>query len=221
MNGSRDCELSKTDEELLELCKHQDQEALHVLFRRHERPVYSLLLKMLSNKEDAEDALADVFVKVWKSANAFKGNSKFTTWLFRIATNTARDFLRSRRVRPEVSMEDTILADKNSVGQNVEYADPVKSVIAIDEHANTIKALEKLSEEDRLLITLYHINELEYDEIAEITGNSISNLKVKLFRARQRLRKLCEEQDEDYGNGKVRTDTANTSRLQQGASDCS
>src|SRR5208283_4224378 len=98
-----------SNEELLELCKRQDQEALGVLFRRHERPVYNLLYRMLSNHEDAEEALAEVFVKVWRAAASFKGEAKFTTWLFRIASNTARDYLRSRKSRPEVSVEEVVV----------------------------------------------------------------------------------------------------------------
>ena len=102
-------DFSMSNEELLELCKRQDQDALRVLFRRHERPVYSLLYRMLSNHEDAEEALAAVFIKVWRGATGFKGDAKFTTWLFKIASNTARDTLRSRRLRQEVSIEDVVI----------------------------------------------------------------------------------------------------------------
>ncbi|MCE5199859.1 sigma-70 family RNA polymerase sigma factor, partial [bacterium] len=109
MNSAVEYDFGQSNEELLDACKRQDQEALRVLFRRHERPVYNLLLRMLSKHEDAEDALAEVFVKVWRSAAGFKGDSKFTTWLYRIASNTARDHLRSRQVRPEVSIEDVIV----------------------------------------------------------------------------------------------------------------
>ena len=84
MEKAVDHDFSVSNEELLEMCKRQDHEALRVLFKRHERPVYGLLLRMLSNHDDAEEALADVFVKVWRGAAKFKGDSKFTTWLFRI-----------------------------------------------------------------------------------------------------------------------------------------
>ena len=102
-------DFSVSSEELLEQCKRQDQEALRLLLKRHERPVYSLLYRMLSNHEDTEEALAEVFVKVWRGAAFFKGDAKFTTWLYRIASNTARDFLRSRKSRQEVSIEDVVI----------------------------------------------------------------------------------------------------------------
>ena len=109
MEQGADYDFSISNEELLELVKRQDQEALRLLFRRHERPIYSLLFRMLNNHEDAEEALADVFVKVWRGAASFKGSAKFTTWLFTIASNTARDRLRSRKTRQEVAMEDVVI----------------------------------------------------------------------------------------------------------------
>lgn len=213
-------DFSMSNEELLELCKRQDQEALRVLFRRHERPVYSLLYRMLSNHEDAEEALAAVFVKVWRGASGFKGDAKFTTWLFKIASNAARDTLRSRKLRQEVSIEDVVINEaetQSRTGRAV--GDPVKAALDAVERALVTRAMLKLAEEDRLLISLYHFQERDYDEIAEITDIPASNLKVKLFRARRRLRKLCAEVENGEGENEVRTDTTESSGLQQGAAD--
>ena len=213
-------DFSMSNEELLELCKRQDQEALRLLFRRHERPVYSLLLRMLSNHEDAEEALAAVFVKVWRGASGFKGDAKFTTWLFKIASNTARDILRSRRLRQEVSIEDVAINEAETQSRSGSVAgDPVKAALIAEERALISRAMRELSEEDRLLISLYHFQERDYDEIAEITDIPASNLKVKLFRARQRLRKLCAEMEKGDGENEVRTDTTQSSGLQQGAAE--
>jgi len=213
-------DFSMSNEELLELCKRQDQEALRVLFRRHERPVYSLLYRMLSNHEDAEEALAAVFVKVWRAAAGFKGDSKFTTWLFRIASNTARDTLRSRRLRQEVSIEDVVINEAETQSRSGSaVGDPVKAALIAEERALISRAMQELTEEDRLLISLYHFQERDYDEIAEITDIPASNLKVKLFRARQRLRKLCAEMEKGDGENEVRTDTTQSSGLQQGAAE--
>ena len=213
-------DFSMSNEELLELCKRQDQDALRVLFRRHERPVYSLLYRMLSNHEDAEEALAAVFVKVWRAAAGFKGDSKFTTWLFRIASNTARDTLRSRRLRQEVSIEDVVINEAETQSRSGSVAgDPVKAALIAEERALISRAMQELTEEDRLLISLYHFQERDYDEIAEITDIPASNLKVKLFRARQKLRKLCAEMEKGDGENEVRTDTTQSSGLQQGAAE--
>lgn len=216
MSGVEDYDFSVSNEELLDLCKRQDQEALRVLLRRHERPVYSMLFRMLSNHEDAEEALADVFVKVWRNAAGFKGDCKFTTWLYKIAANTARDRLRSRMIRREVSIEDVVLDEAATVSK---ADDPAKQVIDADEVSRITAAMSGLSDEDRLLVSLYHFQELDYGEIQEITGIPAANLKVKLFRARERLRKLCVEKEKGGGTDEMRKDTTDSSGLQQGSAE--
>ncbi len=212
-------DFSVSNEELLELCKQQDQEALRLLLRRHERPVYSLLYRMLSNHEDTEEALAEVFVKVWRGAAFFKGDAKFTTWLYRIASNTARDFLRSRRSRHEVSMEGTAINEIELREQSgADTGDPEKRAIEAEGRARILRAMNELSDDDRLLISLYHFREFDYESISKITGTSPNNLKVKLFRARQRLRKVCAalEEGDKY---ELRTHTTESAGLQQEAAE--
>lgn len=218
MERSGDYDFSASNEELLELCRRQDQEALRLLFRRHERPVYNLLFRMLSNREDAEEALAEVFVKVWKSAGGFKGDAKFTTWLYKIASNTARDRLRSRQVRKEVFIDDQMI-DESALcePQFIAVNDPEKSAIIADEKALLMKSMQELSEEDRMLISLYHFQECDYEEVSQITGIPAANLKVRLFRARQRLRKLCVWFESEGGADEMRIDTTGSAGLQQRA----
>ena len=220
MERSVDYDFSASNEELLELCMRQDQEALRVLFRRHERPVYSLLYRMLSNHEDAEEALAEVFVKVWRAAGGFKGEAKFTTWLYRIASNTARDKLRSRQIRQEVFIDEAIV-DEAGLGEQIASmgGDPEKCALVADERARVIRAMQELAEDDRLLITLYHFQECDYEEISQVTGVSPANLKVRLFRARQRLRKVCADAEKEGGTDEMRVDTAGSSGLQQRATE--
>ena len=201
------------------MCKRQDQEALRVLFQRYERPVYSLLYRMLSSHEDAEEALADVFVKVWKGAPKFKGKAKFTTWLYRIASNTARDCLRSRKTRQEVSTEDTLLNEVQATGTDADRTDPVKAAAASEQKSEIVRALAQLSEEDRLLIVLYHFQERDYREITEITGIEPNNLKVKLFRARQRLKKVCSVMEGGVGENELQRSANKPSGLQQGSAE--
>ncbi len=221
-----DYDFSASNEMLLELCKRQDQEALRVLFRRHEKPVYNLLYRMLSNHDDAEEALAEVFVKVWRAAKTFKGDAKFTTWLYRIASNTARDFLRSRMTRREVSLEDVVVDEARvPAPSGAKGMDPEECAVAEEDRSRILTAMNELSDEDRLLVSLYHFQELDYDEIAQITNVPPSNLKVKLFRARQRLRKLCGEpfdgardgRDKDGVGDEVQPSAADSSGLRQGA----
>ncbi len=192
------CDLTVSNEELLYRCRQNDEAALGELLRRHERPVYGLLYRMLGSHEDAEEGLAEVFVKVWKAAAGFKGTAKFTTWLYRIAGNTARDMLRARKARPEIAIEDGILVETDLIGTS--SIDPEKAAILADELDRINMAMQKLSQEDRLLVSLYHMQECSLEEMAEITGINRANLKVKLFRARQRLRVHLENLDRETSN---------------------
>jgi RNA polymerase sigma-70 factor, ECF subfamily len=220
--GSYD--LSVSNEELLFRCQQQDQEALQTLFRRHERPVYGLLLRMLGNREDAEEALADVFVKVWKSAGKFRGDSKFTTWLYRISSNSARDVLRARRGHQTVSFEDMAEWDAEAAMNSKDTGDdPREALLRAEDRHLLMAAIQKLSEEDRLLITLYHLQELSYEEISQIVDSPPANLKVRLFRARQRLRQHFEElsdgaprpdNEKEGQDHAVRTDSADSAGVQ-------
>jgi RNA polymerase sigma-70 factor (ECF subfamily) len=228
--SSRDVEtdiydLSVSNEELLNRCREQDQDALQVLFRRHERPVYGLLYRMLGSREDAEEALAEVFVKVWRSANRFRGDSKFTTWLYRIAANTARDMLRSRHGQQTVSIEDLVNWESESEVTTVTAGDdPQEMLLRAEDRAMLTAAMQKLSEDDRLLVTLYHLQERSYEEISQIMNTSAANLKVRLFRARQRLRQHFQDvsagMDESAGSKKkgqeheLRTDTTESVGVQ-------
>ncbi len=217
---SRSAEIAAlSDEELLVRCCEQDESALRELLSRHQTSVYSLLYRMLGCREDAEEALADVFVKVWRSAASFKGRSRFRTWLYKVAANTARDMLRSRKARPEVALEDVMLENASAVGQGngcVVDSDPAPfddaAVVMLE------KAMERLSEEDRLIISLYHIDECSLPEIAEILGQPRGNLKVKLFRARQKLRSHLAALGWENENDEMQSDTTESFGLQQGTS---
>lgn len=214
-------DLSVGNEELLARCVQGDQQALKYLFLRHERPVYGLLYRMLGCHEDAEDALADVFVKVWRSAKGFRGAASFTTWLYHIAANTARDVLRSKKAKPEISLEDLVMSETDLLknASNV-FENPEEAVLRAADNAVLAAAIARLSEEDRLLITLYHLHDRTYEEIASITKVSPDNLKVKMFRARQRLKNHCItiEEKQEAKNG-LRDSAAESNGIQPRATE--
>ncbi|MFQ3548821.1 MAG: RNA polymerase sigma factor [Armatimonadota bacterium] len=177
---------------LLERCKQQDEEALRSFFKQFEKPIYGFLYRMLSNKEDAEEALAEVFIKIWKFASSFEGESKFTTWLYKIAANCAKDKLRSRLKRKEIffsffNKNDGVIENISSGKDNIESEYIKKETIE-----SITKAMEQLSYDDRLLIELHHIQEWDYNQISDFLGIKTTQLKIKLFRARQKLKSLLE-----------------------------
>jgi len=211
---------SESNEELLAQCKRGDQSALEVLFRRHERPVYSLLYRMLGNHDDTEESLADVFVKVWRSAGSFRGDARFTTWLYHIAANTARDKLRSRRGNVEMSFEDMARDEEAFAATGRTAESPENVLLRAEDSARLSAAIRTLSDEDRLLITLHHLQEFSCDEISEITGISVSNLKVKLFRARRKLREACSDMESGWQDNELRPDTTEAAGFQPRPTEC-
>lgn len=186
-----------TDQELIRRCAEGDEAALRLLFDRHHGVVYNLLFRMLGSRDDADELLPDVFLKVWHGAARFQARANPVTWIHRIAANACIDRLRRRPAAVSVSLEE--LADREEPVA-VPY-DPTRRLVQEQERIQLQAGLMALSPEDRLLITLYHLQERSYDEVREITGLSYALLKSRLFRARQRLReqycKLDREATED------------------------
>jgi RNA polymerase sigma factor (sigma-70 family) len=206
-------DMSITDLHLITQCANDDKNALEELFHRYERPVFGLLYRMLSNREDAEEALSEVFVKIWRHARAFNGKASFSTWMYTIAANTARDYLRKRMRKKEVSIEDTEHSYLEICGDSSD--DPLNTVISNESKSAITDAITFLPEEDKLIITLYHIRELDYSEISKITGITPNKLKIKLFRARQRLRKICKDSEKNADEKEMRQNPAESTGLQQ------
>jgi len=176
------------DMELLARCCAGQQSALRELYDRHHRRVYNIAYRVLGNQEDAEELVPEVFLKVWRNCRSFKGRCRFTTWLYQITANLAVDRLRAKRIRKSTYLED-LPQPEAAVGlQEHEYESPEQAYLKTEEVQELHKAIQHLSHEERLLVTLYHLQGFSYDEIQEITGIKTVNIKSKLFRARQRLK---------------------------------
>jgi RNA polymerase sigma-70 factor, ECF subfamily len=183
------------DLELLYLCRDGHESAMHELYYRYSKPVFGYLLNILGSREDAEEVLADVFIKMWKSAGRFRGECKVTSWIYRIAANSAKDMMRLKKRNYELSIEDTILSEMDIIDNKSKC--PENEVIEALELKDLMQALQKLNLDDRTILYLYHFRELEYRDISKITGIKTNNLKTKLFRARQKLKKIFMENNHD------------------------
>lgn len=159
-----------------------DVNAYTILVDRHKRAVYTFILKMVKVPEDAEEIAHDAFVKAHQSLGSFKSQSKFSTWLFRIAFNETVSRLRKKKY-------DVISLDEQKFSY-LEVSDTENILNELDEleKQETVKlAIDKLPDIDRSLITLYYNQDCSIKEIAEIMMLSESNVKIKLFRARKQL----------------------------------
>jgi RNA polymerase sigma factor (sigma-70 family) len=141
--------------------------------------VFSIALKVLRNREDAEEMAQESFIKAFKSLHTFKGNAKFSTWLYRITYNNCISEVRKRKLK-YVSTDDVQIPD--------EVEEMNFDGIPEENRSKYVKAaLEKLPEDEYTLILLYYFEDKSVEEIGEITRMTESNVKVKLFRARKKL----------------------------------
>ncbi len=165
-----------------------DANAFEALVIENQRQVYSLALKMTGNEEDAYDISQDAFVKAYRSLSKFRGDSKFSVWLYRLTSNLCLDFLRSRKRRSAVSTSYTNDEDEQ---QELEIPDgrfSPETVLEKNELRRSVNAaLELLPEDYRQIIVLREINGLSYDEIAEVLSLELGTVKSRIFRARKKL----------------------------------
>lgn len=142
---------------------------------------FSIASRILANDQDAEEAVQDAFLQAYRSLGSFKGNARFSTWLYRIVVNNSISRLRKRRQqRPH---EDIELAEGHLDGIGSGF----QRLTSQDQTRLINHALERLGEEDRLILTLYYLDEQSLGEIADITTLSKDNVKMKLHRARKKM----------------------------------
>lgn len=173
---------------LMRQCASHDADALREIVRRYQPKLHRFLGPILGSREDTEEAVQDVFLRVWQQAHRFEGRAGLATWLYRVAANVARDLLRRRRTLCQtVSLDDAPGAGAGNAEE--EALDGLERA----ERAGLLeRGLQRLRAEDRLVLVLYYGEELGYDEMVQITGYAYPLLKVRLMRARQRLRAAME-----------------------------
>ena len=165
-----------------------DVNAFEDLVTEHEKGVYAIAQRMTGNAEDAADMAQETFIKAYNSLSSFRGDSKFSVWLYRIATNVCLDFLRSRSRKPTVSLS---VEDDDGEETQMDIADESQSPEQLLERGLTRDAvrrgLKSLSPEYRQILLLREIQGLSYEEIAEALALEVGTVKSRIFRARKRL----------------------------------
>lgn len=163
--------------------KQGDITAFSKLIDKYKDMAYNIAYQLTANKEDAEEITQDAFVKIYKSINDFKGKSKFSTWLYSIVHNTAISKLRKKSI-------NTLNIDELN-GYEINNIDETQMQISLlnkeDQQKYINKALEVLDPQDRVIVSLYYMEEKKINEIQEITGINDNNIKIRLFRARKKM----------------------------------
>jgi RNA polymerase sigma factor (sigma-70 family) len=155
---------------------------------RHKDKAYNLAFRICGNHEEAEEIAQDSFLKAYRSLKGFKMESSFATWLYRIVFNTAISHVKTRK-KGILSLEEFPADATDFIGINTSEEEAEKEY-----RSSLINfALQKISHDERGLITLYYFEEMSTEEISDVTGISKSNIKVKLFRARQKMLEIIEK----------------------------
>ena len=175
----------------IQLAKKGDKTAFSKLVKMHKNYVFSLIMNILKNREDAEDVLQNTFLKIYRKLNTFKGDSKFTTWIYKIAVNEALAHKRLYKFKYAIENKSEPVTNKNA-----------QTKLELNERSNLIKqAIEKLSETEQLVISLFYLKEHKVKEIANICANSEGWVKINLFRARNKLKEILKNKNLSYGEG--------------------
>lgn len=162
--------------------------AFSVLVDRYKDLVFTLALRMVKNREEAEEVSQDTFIKVFKSLHKFKGNSKFSTWIYKVTYNTCLDRIKKYK------KEYNIVAIDEFTEHKVKTIDNALDNMEQAEHNQTIQdCLALLPSEDSFLLTLYYFEEQSLEEISKVVGLTANNVKVKVFRSRKKLATILKE----------------------------
>jgi RNA polymerase sigma-70 factor (ECF subfamily) len=191
---SKAVDRSQTDEGLLVArVQRRDEMAFRELVERYQNKVFSIIYGILRNRNDAEDIAQQVFAKVYSSIANFDSRSSLLTWIYKITVNECYDYLRKKRVRKLV-YESDISEDDSKLMENSEVTrDRNVSVdVRLAQRDLLLKVLDKISDEDRALILLKEVEGHSVEELANRTGMNENTVKVKLFRARQKLLKAAQ-----------------------------
>ena len=159
-------------------------EAFGTLVERYDRAVYHLAYRTLRDQEEARDAAQEAFFKAYRSLRTFKPGAKFSTWIFAIVYHACCDRLARRK---RYSNEELPERADTAAG-------PESEAIASDEARRLRAAISQLPEKYRTVITLYHLQGRQYDEIAQVLGVPMGTVKTHLFRAKEQLRRILNEQ---------------------------
>ena len=193
MAGSRIELAGATDQEVVALARHGQEAAYRELVRRYERPVFSLVYRMVRDRELAEDLAQETFVKALNAIESYRPEFKFSSWIFKIANTAAIDHLRRRELdtlsldgSPHAETPEAIEATALQIGDRQETA--LEEVEARELGGEIETAIARLRPEYRSCILLRHVDGRAYEEIAEILGLPLGTVKTYIHRARNELR---------------------------------
>jgi RNA polymerase sigma-70 factor (ECF subfamily) len=175
--------------ELVNKARHGDLESYDELVKRYQERIYATIYHMTSNHEDANDLAQEAFIKAFHALKSFKGGSSFYTWVYRIAVNKTINFLKQRKNKAQMSLDDLDFNAEHDPDLVALISDktPRREVNLAELQEKLNGAMQKLSEPHRLVVTLHDVQGLSHEEIAKIMNCNIGTVRSRLFYARQQL----------------------------------
>ena len=181
--------MTTNDQILINQIVEGDTNSFTILVDRYKDLVFTLALRMLKNREEAEEVAQDTFIKTYKSLEKFKGDSKFSTWIYRVAYNSCLDRIKKNKKH----LNDVEINEFTE--HQVVSIDNALDKMEIKEREDAIqKCIETLPSEESFLLTLYYFDDLSLEEISKIVGITANSIKVKLFRSRKKLASILKSQ---------------------------
>ncbi|MFK5957723.1 MAG: RNA polymerase sigma factor [Lutibacter sp.] len=173
---------TKPDEYYIKQTLNGNINAYAFLVEKYKQMVYTIAIRIVKNKEEAEEVAQDTFVKAFKNLEKFKGESKFSTWVYKIAYYTSLDIVkRNKRFANSENIDNFKEGDFGNVKDALDHLHDKERKKIIND------ALFELNEDERIILTLYYFEELPVKEISKVVNLSIDNIKIKLFRSRKKL----------------------------------
>jgi RNA polymerase sigma-70 factor, ECF subfamily len=185
-----------TDEELVARSRGGDLDSFNQLILRWERPIYALAYRVIGREEDARDVCQETFLRAFRGLPGFKGEAKFSSWLYRIALNLSRDWIRRQRRAPTVQLPEG--ADPSEVAAEQGPVESIEDLVSRRELSAVVEeAMALLPEEQRTAIVLKEYHGMTFQEIADLQGCPLSTVKTRLYQGLSVLRRHLEK------NGRV------------------
>ncbi len=191
------------EQHFIKFLKEGTNQAYGRLLDEYQQKVFSTCISFVPNQEDAEDIAQEVFIEVFNSVGKFKGDSKLSTWIYRISVNKCLEFIRKKNTKKRFGFMQTLMGNEISMDRSsyfTEFNHPGIQLENKEKSQILFAAINKLPEAQRIVYTLNKVDDLSYQEVSDITQKSISSIESLLFRAKKNLRDILHDYYKKEGN---------------------
>jgi RNA polymerase sigma-70 factor (ECF subfamily) len=187
-----------SDEELVARSREGDLDSFNQLVMRWERPIYALVYRVIGREEDARDVAQETFLRAFRALGGFKGQAKFSSWLYRITLNLCRDWIRRQRRTPVAQAPEGV--DLLDLASETTPSETIEELVSRREMSRAVaKAMASLPDEQRTAIILKEYHGLTFQEIADLLGCPLSTVKTRLYQGLTVLRRQLQVEESQPG----------------------